>query len=1073
MSIIDTWQLPASPAPAPAAVVPSSTPQKGVGSPYLELLSAIPQGTFYDPHGTILPYSDGPYAFKLSAQNPNTTYNVVLNGQLINTVTTDASGIALVNVVLARGVNTLTLSNTYIGSSLTSYITTRDWATLLAGIADILGPLDTQAQQLLLDRDLATVGFDRIDTVWGRRLHNDNRLEYATDAYRELLQILQRAYRRYGGKTAGLMEAIGAFTHINPLTFRRDRAPRWVLGNQLIPTPNLDTWSSVLSSTTFPNLSAGGASIKIASNQLRNELGSATLAYNTTTHVFTLTTSNGLVGTSTITPGATSTTIIPRVSPNQAKLWSEIGPFDTLTLNNILLEIDTRGQLAISLTASASLTATSLASAINSALAADARYGAGYNAVAVVSNGRVVISSLTGEIKLHQPATADATHNLFGVPWSYSTTAGSVTPPSTGNFTLSLVSTASFPSLDSENIFSVIIATNPRRMYVVKKNDLVANTLTLYANGDTASITSGTPVYVVGQAPRVRSIPTDDGGESLTLTLTHSELLSNASDTFTISGSTLPTGWWFTTPPASVTVAYKRHAGWMRDGCVQLTNSVNTNTWTINTQLKPRVMQYVGFPITAGAWVARDYTDGTIANFPVTVTVGLSFDGGSTWTTTNQSLAATSARIPTYIGMSTTIPTTAISVLMQISASGFSSTGANVRIEKATARVTSHSGRNLGYGTIPRNQHRSKRDYMCYLWSPTQLTSARQSLLGLMSGTKGHIDSVTPAHAHISRFDVTEYTGGTPLNLAGMLSGSDLFNCVLTNMSLIVRSPATSTYVQPILSSDVVGETLSFDPITHIATTQSSPTIDQTTCIVYEGGVPLTTDTWTLTNGIITLLFQPDSTLVYTADYQRLTRLETPVVTMPANYTDYTWYGDVFHILGFDFTPSSVPVTNGIQFDGNYIATLIERSDRDQSTSTLMADDGIQPEAVDVANWQYVSAQSVRIDPAVFNPVAVYTMTYNARVAHPRPRPTAMVEYRQGASLVACQAASYVPLTINQPVAPAPYVQFRITYGNVIDPAEIRLYTVSLKGLNTQGVSGTIPVLRNRVWVPIPLDGVP
>lgn len=1041
-------------------------------SAYQDLLSAIPLGPFYDPRGTVLPYSDAPYQFRLATPNPNTRYNITVNQHTAGAVTTDAFGIALVNASLDLGDNILSISNTSIGSILTSYITTRNWATWLAAIADVLGPLDDQATQMKLDRDLATVGFDRIDTVWGRRLHNNNSTGYQLDTYRELLQVLQRAYRRHSGRTAGLMEVIAAFTHVNPLIYRRGFGPTWNLGNQFAKMPTMDTWTRVVSGAVFPGMTAGGAGVTIdSSSQFRNEAGSNTLAYNATTHIFTWTTPSALVGTVQINPGDVQATIFTTPASTAALAWSELEQFNTLVNNNISLEIDGRGIVLITLTASGTLTAAAVAISINAALAADPRYGATYNTSATAITGRVQILSKGGTITLHPSNTADAANIIFGMPWSLGATSGPITPSGTAAFLLPITNIASFPIQDSGNTYFIVLGTNPRRVYQVKYTGQVVNNLTIYANGDIGLISSGTAVYVQGQIPYTWQPPTTNDARKLVLNLTNSALLSTASDTFVLTGSALPTGWWFATSPGTPIAAYVQRVGWMRNGNLQITNGAG-GAWTMFSLLKSNILNYIGYPIDAGVWVARDYQD-SASN--TTVTFSISFDGGATFTQASKTLTPGQARIPIYVSVSTTIPATATSVQIGVAVGSGTVINSDLRIEKVTARVSVHTGRNLGRGTVPRNNHRSKRGYLCYVWAPAALVSTEKALLGLPQGAVGHVDTVAPTYVNTSRFEATEISGGTPLNVVGVLDSSTLAQGTTTNMQIVVRSPARFSYMKPSRVSSIVGEVLllptSGPP--YIFTLSTATAQDLSKVVFYEGAVSVTHDQLVFTGPTtIQLLHAPLAGVQYTVDYEALIRYESVPIPLLGIPTDRTWFADVFHLLDLDFTPASVPVIKGIQFDSDFTAALDERSDQDQSTGTLTADDGRTQVPLDITSWDYVSSHTVRIDPTVFDPQSLYALTYNARVAHPVAKPTATLQFRQGVDATSCLAATYIPFTINQVVAPAAYVQFRITYGNVMNIESVRLYSAILKGLNTQGTGGIIPILRNKLWTPIPKDGV-
>jgi hypothetical protein len=137
-------------------------------SRYDDLLEYIPTGTFYASDGDILPYSNKPYAIQLTADSPAVEYGIFLNDVLIGEATSDSDSLVQVNLILALGSNKILLFNRQTGVKLTTYITTRNWATWLAGVADIIELLDDAITAINLNKNLETVDFNDIDLIWGR-----------------------------------------------------------------------------------------------------------------------------------------------------------------------------------------------------------------------------------------------------------------------------------------------------------------------------------------------------------------------------------------------------------------------------------------------------------------------------------------------------------------------------------------------------------------------------------------------------------------------------------------------------------------------------------------------------------------------------------------------------------------------------------------------------------------------------------------------------------------------------------------------------------------------------------------
>lgn len=736
---------------------------------YTDMLNAIPTGSFYNVDPSILPFSDKPYQLTIGTGVPNALYGIQLNLHPAGTVTTDGSGNANIVVQLILGDNIITLTNAQNGQQINAYFTTRNWATLLAAISDVFTQFDDQATELYDDSNLATANLDLIDQIWGRRLRNNNSLVYPLDAYREILQILEQAYRQYGSRVGGLMESCAAFTHIHPLVYSRDFGPTWYLGNQFVKDPTFDKF-----------------------------------------------------------------TYIPNPMPDDWWIASAGGP----------------------------ITPTTVAGVINPS---SLRVGAG-----------------------------------VGVLWS-------------------------------------------------------------------------------------------------------------------LWGKT-----------------------------------------------QPEILNYKGFFTTLTAFVGA-------ANFRI----GISFDGGVTFTTAagpTQMVDENSVPISLWrLSLTILIPVDATDVVVEV----FNLFGGGLTIEKVDLSVGVHSALYLGHNTTPRTQSRSKRGYFCYLWSPQAFSDAEKSLIGLpesaiVAGAKGHIDTISSAQSNIDRFDVNEFSGPTLLNVKGVTDLPGLLAGTATNMVAVQRTPLRFSFMRPTRASAVVGEVVNpigAGPATIALSTQINP--DLSRVILYENGVPVTHDHITITGpSQLTIDFGPIPGVKYTVDYDALIRWESAAIDANiATVANYTWFADVFHLLTLDFTAKSVPTITGIQFDSSYRASLLERSDQDQSTSTLIADNGVTRTEVPISDWLYADANTIKISPTVFDNGSLYYISYNARVAHPTPRPTATIEFRQASSLIGLAAATYAPININQVVQPLQYCQYRITYDNVLNTGDVRLYSALVKGLNTS-ITGTIPILQDPIWVP-------
>lgn len=748
---------------------------------YSDMVAAVPTGSFYNPDTNILPYSDTFTQLSVATGVANTLFRITNNGHAAQLTVydidniphsvdgelmSDAYGNLAINIKLDLGDNTISLLNTDTNVSTLCYYTTRNWATLLAAITDVFSDFDAQAQQILSDSRLATVGYDNVDAIWGSRLRNSNLSGFSVDEYRELLQTVEQAYRQYGSRVAGLSEVVAAFTHIHPLLYARRFGPTWYLGQQFVKTPG------------------------------RGTLG---------------------------TPGG----------------------FDTIS----------------------------------------------------------------------NPSTNTLPDNWY----TFGTNTG----------------------------------------------------------------------WLSGQLGVLNPYA----------------------------------GYPYVLPP---------YAG----------------SWELRGLVNQNVIDYVGHTFVATAYGSE--TD--------TVIVGISWDNGVTWTDGSiiqmyapdniTSLTLWRSRV---IG---TIPWDATKAIIRVTGNAMT-----VRLDRVTLTAGGHTALCLGHNTTPRNQHRSKRGYFTFLWSPDEFTPSEKTLLGIptipvpptlspLPYLPGHIDSITPAHADVDRFDVNVVVNTAVQNVKGVTGYAGLAAGTKTNMSLVQRSTPRFCHVSPTMPSSVVGEAIVFHAGVATLTYTVNPDISKIT--LYENGIPVESNHVTVGPGAnqISIDFSANPTSTYLIDYTVLIRFESAPQDVGADFVAYTWYADVFNYLALDFTPSSHPTEVGVQFDPRFKATLLERSDQDQSTSTLISDNGITQTIVDTTRWAYVDHNTISISPTIFDSNSLYYIKYNARVAHPRPRPIASIELRQASSLINLAAAAYFTVNVNQVVAPLQYFQYRITYTNVIKTSDVRLYSAMVKGLN-------------------------
>ena len=179
---------------------------------------------------------------------------------------------------------------------------------------------------------------------------------------------------------------------------------------------------------------------------------------------------------------------------------------------------------------------------------------------------------------------------------------------------------------------------------------------------------------------------------------------------------------------------------------------------------------------------------------------------------------------------------------------------------------------------------------------------------------------------------------------------------------------------------------------------------------------------------------------------------------LPSEYALYQWFADwvTFRIL--DMTPMTVPIYTGLQFDGNYRATLSTRSNMNVSQTLLLRNDGVNEYVVPQSQWSYFNSFTILLSPQAFDATNTYTVQYNGSVIHPDPLVTVLVEIRQGETASDVLLAAWEPLeTYNTAIKTIinnlgsqtayPFFQMRMSVSNVSDTRFIRVNSLLCKGI--------------------------
>lgn len=363
---------------------------------YANLLTVIPQGSWYASNGILVPLRDSPYEIQFTTDTPLQKYSLFNNGTFLGVVTTDAVGNVVVSVLCAAGENRIYLLNQANETTVQILLTCRNSARELAASAEVLEIIDDAITTIRLDASLATCLSTDLEAIWGNRTSMPA-LAYGEAVYRKILTELHLAQRLFAGKQLGPATGVAAITQIPPLDyFRLFDGKRWILGQTFLEndrfqirsharTPDVPLFSGVTALTFSAAASPGAA-------QLAWNPGLQQITY--TDPVF------GAI-TRTIVPGLSGAYEF-RGNPVAAIKIGRNEPYNIAAGINDVLTINVDGQGFISITLPPGpQTALALAVVINAALVADPRYGGAYAAFAGTFGVGIrlrLTSSFTGDI---------------------------------------------------------------------------------------------------------------------------------------------------------------------------------------------------------------------------------------------------------------------------------------------------------------------------------------------------------------------------------------------------------------------------------------------------------------------------------------------------------------------------------------------------------------------------------------------------------------------------------------------------------------------------------------------------
>lgn len=1061
---------------------------------YKQLLASVPKGSFYSSTGQVVPHRDTPYELRVSTGVPNRQYGVFLNARFMGQTVTDANSIALLLLLLDLGDNEIKLVDSVTQEATLAYLTARDYAVWMAAEAGAIESIDEGVEQVLLDSRLATSSLGLIEDVFGQTVGTGNSFGYDLDTYRGLLQELRAAYRYWGGTVEGIARAVRAFTQVSPLIYPRSFGPRWILGKDFL-SPKVNTAAATYYTTSpLTNINAGGANVSITSYSAQSGPGLGALyLYGTGSPKKLSWFPFGGPQGPQINITANGTYRLP-ASSYIDPLISQPGPFNIVAGRNdkLTFNLEERGIITVTLTAGAARTAAQIAADINAALLADLRYGALYGGAAGSydphASGTPMLALFSyvvnGGFIIYLNDLVDAAQTIFNLPdVRGGLSAGYVV----GNTSIVLSAASNMnawplPSVDSplrvvigRTTFHPLGAPNApatptnTELVLVTNINRATRTLTLAAPGLAFNHNANEIAHPELVTPYQRKAVQDS--REITVNVGNFTLLpaSDVNDAVTVAGAGLPDGWVLTTNAggAPTTTGWSPHVFFPTDRDKTFGVAVNH---MFQIPVPDEILAHRGFPVHCAVW-GRVEDPSYPATQTTISTIEASFDNRATWVAatggmTTAGLMVNATWRPLEYNADFTIDPHTTKMWLRVKMTA----GTNgpfivhrVRLCPAVGLMDA-AGLFLGDGTIPRNESKLKHGSFMYIWSPEDLTVHENESLGVAQETQvipGHIDKLAPDMAWLDKFDVSTYdVDGLPLNVKGVFDETEFLAGTMTNLDIILRSPNRFTYLQPTRVSERT-QTLDFSPITFKAVLDVEADQDQTYAVLFEGGVPVEQNKWQFNTALeVELLYTPLNK-TYELRYQTLIQFESDVLDLGASWQDYLWFGDFHVFMRPHIEPKLVKITTGIQFDGEGVAKLPERSNQDQVGATLIEDTGVTQRIVPASKWSFLDAQRIGISVDVFEGAALYQLTYTAETNHPTEAATVVVEIRSATAAVNVPSADYEIIDHNHVVGSGfRYHQMRVTLSNIKDLSDAKVESLVLKGLGLFGVGLTTPVLR-------------
>lgn len=189
--------------------------------------------------------------------------------------------------------------------------------------------------------------------------------------------------------------------------------------------------------------------------------------------------------------------------------------------------------------------------------------------------------------------------------------------------------------------------------------------------------------------------------------------------------------------------------------------------------------------------------------------------------------------------------------------------------------------------------------------------------------------------------------------------------------------------------------------------------------------------------------------------YNRLTRLQSQVFDLGANFLNYEWYLDVCAYVRKNLTQKQELVTEQLVVRDGFEAILQNPADINGDL-ILTRTNGVITEEIPRESISFINRRRISVARRFFSPNFIYTLTYRSIVIERNPTVSLIYEYRTAISPTQVLSKEWKEFKIND-IADTRfsledpnnkrYIQFRVTANNIKRVEDLHIYSITARGI--------------------------